>query len=81
MGYTCPKNYNPGDYLVKTLGITPGAEENCRQTSRAICNRFAVSDYAKEVEVLVQYECHIGSTYFEEVYLSFIMQCARFNKV
>ncbi|XP_028131580.2 protein scarlet isoform X2 [Diabrotica virgifera virgifera] len=60
MGYVCPTSYNPADFYIKTLSTTPGYEDNCRQTVKRICDQFAVSDEAKEVEIVVQYELHMG---------------------
>ncbi|CAH1102771.1 unnamed protein product [Psylliodes chrysocephalus] len=60
MGYVCPSSYSPADFYIKTLAMTPGYEDNSRQTIKRICDQFAVSDYAKEVEIVVQYELHMG---------------------
>lgn len=60
MGYICPTSYNPSDFYIRTLGCTPGDEANSRRAIKRICDQFAVSEYAKEIEVLVQYEFHIG---------------------
>lgn len=65
MGYQCPSAYNPADFLIKTLAVVPDWEENCRQTIKKICDHFAVSDFAKEVEIVIQYEFHKGEN--EEV--------------
>ncbi|KAJ8914463.1 hypothetical protein NQ315_011404 [Exocentrus adspersus] len=59
-GYTCPSSYNPADFLIKAIATTPGSEESSKQTIRRICHHFAISDYAKEVDVVVQYEFHMG---------------------
>lgn len=60
VGYKCPSSYNPADFFIKTLATTPGFEENCKQSIKRICDHFAVSDYNKEVDVVVQYEFHMG---------------------
>ncbi|KAG5892103.1 hypothetical protein JTB14_008072 [Gonioctena quinquepunctata] len=60
MGYTCPSSYSPADFFIKTTSTTPGYEENSRQAIKRICDHFVVSDYSKEVEVVVQYEFHMG---------------------
>nr|XP_022907988.1 protein scarlet-like [Onthophagus taurus] len=60
LGYKCPHNYNPADFFIRTLAVTPGFEETSKQTIKRICNQFAVSDYIKEVDVVVQYEFHMG---------------------
>lgn len=39
----------------------PGAENASKLSIKRICDQFAVSDYAKEVDVVVQYEFHMGS--------------------
>ncbi|EFA09850.1 Protein scarlet-like Protein [Tribolium castaneum] len=59
-GYRCPTSYNPADFFIKTLATTPGFEENSKQCIKRICDYFAVSDYNKEVNVVVQYEFHMG---------------------
>lgn len=60
MGYACPSSYNPADYYIKVLALTPGYEDNGRQVVKKICNQFLVSDYNKEIEVIVRYEFHMG---------------------
>lgn len=60
MGYHCPSAYNPAEFFIKTLAIIPDCEENCKATVRRICENFAVSEYAKQIEVVVQYEFHLG---------------------
>lgn len=55
-----PNNFNPADFFIKTLAITPGHEENSRQIVRKICDHFVVSEYFKEIDVVVQYEFHMG---------------------
>lgn len=60
MGYRCPTNYNPADFFIRTLALQPGFEETSKQTIKKICDNFAVSEAAKEIEVVVQYEFHIG---------------------
>ncbi|KAK9744388.1 ABC-2 type transporter, partial [Popillia japonica] len=60
LGCRCPNNYNPADFFIRTLAVSPGFEDSSRQTIKTICNQFTVSDYAKEVDVVVQYEFHMG---------------------
>nr|BBC77941.1 ABC transporter Scarlet [Thermobia domestica] len=62
LGYDCPRNYNPADFFIHMLAVTPGDEANSRNTIKRICDNFAVTDHAKAVEVLVHYEMHIGSS-------------------
>ncbi|KAJ9597850.1 hypothetical protein L9F63_011292, partial [Diploptera punctata] len=62
-GYECPKTFNPADFFVQTLAMTPGAEEASRQAVKKLCDEFAVSDAAREVDLLVQFELHMGSSY------------------
>lgn len=60
MGFPCPTNYNPADFFIRTLAVAPGFEESSRHTIRKICDNFAVSEAAKEMDVVVQYEFHMG---------------------
>ncbi|XP_056645332.1 protein scarlet [Diorhabda sublineata] len=59
LGYTCPSSYNPADLYIKVLSPTSGYRDNCKKTIKRICDQFAVSDYAKEVDIVVQYELHL----------------------
>ncbi|XP_030764169.1 ABC transporter G family member 36-like [Sitophilus oryzae] len=59
MGFACPSSYSPADFFIKTLA-TPGYETNSKMAVKRICDHFAVSDFAKEVDVVVQYEFHMG---------------------
>lgn len=59
MGYTCPSMFNPADFFIRTLALIPGSEDASKLAIKKICDQFAVSDYAKEVDVVVQYEFHM----------------------
>ncbi|KAF7270965.1 hypothetical protein GWI33_016097 [Rhynchophorus ferrugineus] len=59
LGFECPSSYSPADFFIKTLAI-PCYETNSKIAVKRICDQFAVSDYAKEVDVVVQYEFHMG---------------------
>lgn len=52
MGVPCPVNYNPADYFVQLLAIAPNKELECRTTIKKICDSFAVSTLAEEVNTL-----------------------------
>ncbi|KAL3270058.1 hypothetical protein HHI36_009116 [Cryptolaemus montrouzieri] len=60
LGHACPKSYNPADYYMRILATPPGYEDNSKNVVKRICDNFSVSDYAKEVEVVVQFEFHMG---------------------
>ena len=60
-GYECPVTYSPADFLVRTLAMTPGAEDASRQTVRRLCGEFAVSEAAIEVEETVQLQMQMAS--------------------
>lgn len=52
LGVPCPVNYNPADYFVQLLAIAPNKEHECRTTIKKICDSFAVSTLAEEVNAL-----------------------------
>lgn len=52
MGVPCPVNYNPADYFVQLLAIAPHKEQECRATIKKICDSYAVSTLAEEVNTL-----------------------------
>lgn len=60
-GYECPQTYNPADFFIRTLAMTLDAEDECRKVLKRLCDEFAVSDTAREVELTVQFEVHMGS--------------------
>lgn len=60
LGYICPSSYSPADFFIKTLSTALGHENNSKMTVKKICDHYTVSDYAKEVDVVVQYEFHMG---------------------
>jgi hypothetical protein len=41
--------------------MTPDSEDECRKIVKRLCDEFAVSDTAREVELTVQLEAHMGS--------------------
>lgn len=52
LGVPCPVNYNPADYFVQLLAIAPNKELECRATIKKICDSFAVSTLAEEVNAI-----------------------------
>lgn len=52
LGVPCPVNYNPADYFVQLLAIAPNKENECRATIKKICDSFAISTLAEEVNAL-----------------------------
>lgn len=81
LGYVCPSNFNPADFLIRTLAHVPevGMEMDAssdhfsqyRRRVKRICDRFAVSDYAEEVELLQSYEAHLAASSTEEAWRAF----------
>ncbi|CAG9863566.1 unnamed protein product [Phyllotreta striolata] len=65
LGYLCPSSYSPADFYIKTLSMMPGCEEDGGRTAKRICDQFVVSDYAKEVEIVVRYEIHLNRNLIE----------------
>lgn len=59
LGYQCPIMYNPTDYFIKVLAVTPGSEAASHQAIKSICDRFAVSDAAKELDMDIHLEYHL----------------------
>lgn len=63
VGYVCPEDFNPADYLIQTLALTPGAEGSSRRVVRHICDQFAVSDYARELEMQINFQQQMGTAF------------------
>ncbi|XP_075969242.1 ATP-binding cassette transporter scarlet isoform X2 [Anticarsia gemmatalis] len=59
LGHHCPLMYNPTDYFIKVLSLTPGSEAASRQAIKSVCDRFAVSDAAKELDMEIHFEFHL----------------------
>ncbi|CAH2086782.1 unnamed protein product [Euphydryas editha] len=66
LGYHCPITYNPTDYFMKVLAMTPGSERASRHAIKSLCDRFAVSDAAKELDMEIQLEFHLMDNEDEE---------------
>jgi ATP-binding cassette, subfamily G (WHITE), eye pigment precursor transporter len=49
LGVPCPINYNPADFFVQLLAIAPNKEQECRATIKKICDSYAVSTLADDV--------------------------------
>nr|CAD7412477.1 unnamed protein product [Timema cristinae] len=62
LGYICPPINNPADFFIRSLSVTPGSEHESRRAINKICNEFAVSEAAMEVDMIVRYEQHMGSS-------------------
>ncbi|XP_014609041.1 PREDICTED: protein scarlet [Polistes canadensis] len=72
-GYECPEVYNPADFLVATLALAPGDEDNSKRTAQRICDAFLTSEACEEMDVNIQLELHIAKTY--DVRKSKQLQC------
>lgn len=53
MGAQCPTNYNPADFYVQVLAIVPGREVESRERIGKICDSFATSKVARDMEQLL----------------------------
>ncbi|PNF34870.1 Protein scarlet, partial [Cryptotermes secundus] len=60
-GYECPETYSPADFFIRMLAITLDSEDECRRVVKRLCDEFAVSEAAREVELTVQLEARKGS--------------------
>ncbi len=49
-GYRCPAVYNPADFLIQTLAIVPGQEQECKQRAESICDAYENSDFSKDLQ-------------------------------
>ncbi|XP_026501599.1 protein scarlet [Vanessa tameamea] len=76
LGYNCPMTYNPTDFFIKVLALTPGSEGASRQAIKSVCDRFAVSDAAKELDMEIQLEFHLMDNEDEE---SKRLKCSNFQ--
>lgn len=60
LGYKCPSNYNPADYLIGVLSTEYGqSDRSAQRISTRICDMFAVSDAASQRDLLVNLEMHM----------------------
>lgn len=50
LGFCCPLSYNPADFLINALAITPGNEEVCREKIKTICRRYEESTHSRAVK-------------------------------
>ncbi|KAG0712294.1 Protein scarlet [Chionoecetes opilio] len=56
LGHKCPSTFNPADFYIHTLAVQPGHELRSRERIKRVCDNFAVSAYAKDVELIIQYQ-------------------------
>jgi ABC-type multidrug transport system ATPase subunit len=64
MKFVCPEHFNPADFIIKTLAVYPGREEESRRSIKKICDAFAVSPQAKDLEKNVRVEVK-GSNFLQ----------------
>jgi len=66
LGANCPTNYNPADFFIQLLAVTPTQEESCRQNVEMICDTFQESEAGQRIleEAAVQWE--VPKTVFEQ---------------
>lgn len=53
MNAPCPTNYNPADFYVQMLAIVPGREAESRETIKKVCDSYATSELAKDVQTFI----------------------------
>ena len=61
-GYTCPRSYNPADFLISIFASTPGHEKHANRTSQHLCDSFIVSKASQERDLLVNLELHMAES-------------------
>nr|UOU03356.1 ATP-binding cassette subfamily G-like 6-1 [Brachionus rubens] len=49
LGYVCPRNYNPADYFISVLSISPSEREQALARTNGICDAFLQSDYYRNM--------------------------------
>nr|XP_045624412.1 protein scarlet-like [Procambarus clarkii] len=60
LGHKCPATFNPADFYIHTLAVQPGHELRSRDRIKRICDNFAVSAYAKDMDLIIQYQDNMG---------------------
>lgn len=50
MGYVCPPMFNPSDFYIHTLAVTPGKEKESLTIIKTICEKYASSKYSTRVD-------------------------------
>ena len=68
LGYACPDAYNPADFFIKTLSVTDSNMAADRQKNKKICDYFIVSEYAEDLEYVINHEFELRHSL--QVYLS-----------
>ncbi|XGW28261.1 hypothetical protein V3C99_008229 [Haemonchus contortus] len=53
-GFMLPDHTNPADHFTDVLAIWPGKEEECKERANRICEEYANSHYAKELDSLMR---------------------------
>ncbi|KAI5745840.1 hypothetical protein M8J76_014649 [Diaphorina citri] len=55
-GYECPMNYNPADFFIKILAVTPDDEQNSHKRIKRICDAYVSSDSAQSMDGFIHDE-------------------------
>nr|XP_053651117.1 protein scarlet-like [Cherax quadricarinatus] len=63
LGHKCPATFNPADFYIHTLAVQPGHELRSRERIKRICDHFAVSAYAKDIDLTIQYHDNMNLQY------------------
>ncbi|XP_071536111.1 protein scarlet-like isoform X2 [Panulirus ornatus] len=63
LGHKCPSTFNPADFYIHTLAVQPGHELRSRERIKRICDNFAVSAYAKDIDLIIQYQDNMCTQY------------------
>ncbi|XP_071440785.1 protein scarlet-like isoform X2 [Hetaerina americana] len=50
LGLECPSTYNPAEFYVQQLAVTPGREEACLRHIEILCDRFALSSLGMSLQ-------------------------------
>nr|WOD55113.1 ABCG transpoter Scarlet2 [Hymenopus coronatus] len=54
-GYVCPNAYNPAEFFIHTLGVTPGSEEASQIAIKRLCDEFVVTEEARQIDALIRH--------------------------
>ena len=52
-GLPCPANYNPADFFIFTLAISPGKEIEARENVKYICDAYEGSESSRNIAKIV----------------------------
>uniref|UniRef100_T1KD81 ABC transporter domain-containing protein n=1 Tax=Tetranychus urticae TaxID=32264 RepID=T1KD81_TETUR len=68
LGLNCPSTYNPSDFFILQLSLTPNNVDQCRSKIKMICDNFDSSGYYEDLKKEITFATKLETNYYYRMF-------------